>query len=346
MAIPAKQEFFIGANTGRGFVCYAEDTFRDLRKLYLIKGGPGTGKSTLMKQVAAAAEEKGITVEYYRCSSDPDSLDGIVLRDMSVGFVDATAPHVMESRYPGAREEILDLGIFWNAAMLEERFHEIKALSDEKAETFASVYQYMSVASSLRRERNRLLRSCTIEDKLRKAIARMMKNFEGGENVTPHIRQIGSVGMKGVTMLPTYETMAESRWQISDVRGLRSAVFEEILQQALQKGCAVWISRDYTGEVEALYFPDVALAITCGGDAEGADRILNTDRFVCRERLTAQRARLRFLMRMESETMERVAELFSEIKQRHFALEQIYGEAMDYDGLGRLTQDLITKLAF
>ena len=79
------KKYFIGANTSRGFINYGDEIFEDLRKLYVIKGGPGTGKSTFMKRFASKAEEKGYNVEYYYCSSDPSSLDGVVVTEQRIG---------------------------------------------------------------------------------------------------------------------------------------------------------------------------------------------------------------------------------------------------------------------
>ena len=345
MVDQAEREFFIGANTGRGFVCYAEDIFRGLKRLYLIKGGPGTGKSTLMKTVARAAKQKGITVETYRCSSDPDSLDGVVLRELSVGIMDATSPHAMEPKYPGARENLIDLGAFWDAAALAERFDDIQGKTDEKAATFATVYKYMGVATTLRGERNRLLTSCVEMAKLQKAVSRWLgelKRESGAIHSLP--RQISSMGMKGTVVLPTYQTAAKAHWQVCDARGLRGVLLEELLRQATAMGIATWVSRDYAGEVDALYFPDDGLAVTCEGDAEEADRLLNTERFLCRECLADKRSRLRFLSRMETETMERVTDLFAEIRGQHFALEALYGEAMDYRRVEEATVSLVARL--
>ena len=48
--------FFAGGNTCRGFhSCFDSILPPDSRKrMYFIKGGPGVGKSTLMRQFAAA----------------------------------------------------------------------------------------------------------------------------------------------------------------------------------------------------------------------------------------------------------------------------------------------------
>lgn len=93
----AAQHYFSGGNTASGFVSYYDHIFRDLDRLYIIKGAPGTGKSKLMRDIANEACNRNYTVEYYHCSSDPDSLDGIIIRDISVGVLDGTAPHVRET---------------------------------------------------------------------------------------------------------------------------------------------------------------------------------------------------------------------------------------------------------
>ena len=47
-----------------------------------------------MRDIANEARNRDYKVEYYHCASDPESLDGITIRDTSVGVLDGTAPHV------------------------------------------------------------------------------------------------------------------------------------------------------------------------------------------------------------------------------------------------------------
>ena len=69
---------FAASNSARGFKSYYDQVFdrKKLERVYIIKGGPGTGKSSFMKRVALWAQKKGMDVEYYYCSSDTNSLDG------------------------------------------------------------------------------------------------------------------------------------------------------------------------------------------------------------------------------------------------------------------------------
>ena len=86
MQAEAKVCFYLGANSPTGFYSLYET-------IYILKGGPGCGKSSLMRRVAQAMEEKGASVEYIACSGDPDSLDAVVFPALNTAIVDGTAPH-------------------------------------------------------------------------------------------------------------------------------------------------------------------------------------------------------------------------------------------------------------
>ena len=95
-----KIDFFLGANSGGGFFSLYDQLGRpeDTYDLIVLKGGPGVGKSTMMKAIGAAAEKRGLDVEYIRCSGDPDSLDAVQIPQLKTAAVDGTAPHVIEPR--------------------------------------------------------------------------------------------------------------------------------------------------------------------------------------------------------------------------------------------------------
>lgn len=87
--------FFAGANSGEGFqnlfpeMVDLEDTY----DLMVLKGGPGVGKNTFMREIGRSMEAAGTPVEYLWCSGDPDSLDGVVLPELHCAVVDGTSPH-------------------------------------------------------------------------------------------------------------------------------------------------------------------------------------------------------------------------------------------------------------
>ena len=57
MQVKGSYSFFLGSNSGGGFRSYFSSFYDapSMRRVYLLKGGPGNGKSTQMKKIAAAA---------------------------------------------------------------------------------------------------------------------------------------------------------------------------------------------------------------------------------------------------------------------------------------------------
>lgn len=66
-----------------------EDTY----DFMVLKGGPGVGKNTFMREVGRAMEQAGRRWSTWWCSGDPDSLDGVVLPEIRCAVVDGTSPH-------------------------------------------------------------------------------------------------------------------------------------------------------------------------------------------------------------------------------------------------------------
>ncbi|WP_054860951.1 hypothetical protein [Gracilibacillus sp. JCM 18860] len=78
-----------------------------MTKRYFIKGRAGSGKSTLLKKVVSASKERGFDIEVYHCGFDPESVDMVVIRELSVCLFDSTDPHEYFPKRKG--DEIVDL---------------------------------------------------------------------------------------------------------------------------------------------------------------------------------------------------------------------------------------------
>jgi nucleoside-triphosphatase THEP1 len=133
--------YYAGGNTARGFYSLYDSNIGGLDRIFILKGGPGTGKSSLIKKVAKAWNDKGYDIELLHCSSDTKSVDGVVIRELGIGIVDGTAPHVIEPKAPGAVEEYINLGEAWDSALLAEQKDEIVSLAAKKKEAFQAAYQ-------------------------------------------------------------------------------------------------------------------------------------------------------------------------------------------------------------
>lgn len=144
------KQFFAGGNTCRGFHSLFHYIPGDeTNRMIIIKGGPGTGKSTLMKQVGQKAREEGHYTEMFHCSSDQDSLDGLSVPALGLVMVDGTAPHVIDPKVPGAYDEIVNLGDCWDVSALRPHRREIATLIRQNSEWFVQAYQYLKEAGTV-----------------------------------------------------------------------------------------------------------------------------------------------------------------------------------------------------
>ena len=109
--------YFLGANSPSGFFSLYDNFVNPDSGdfLWVLKGGPGCGKSGFMRTVAAAAHDAGLATELICCSGDPDSLDGVYIPALRLAYADGTAPQVLEPVYPAAASMYLDLGVFYDS---------------------------------------------------------------------------------------------------------------------------------------------------------------------------------------------------------------------------------------
>lgn len=134
------KHYFAGGNTARGFHNLYDSNLKGLDRLFILKGGPGTGKSSLMKKIGSEWVENGYDIELLHCSSDNDSIDGILIPALRVGIVDGTAPHVIEPKAPGAIEEYINLGEAWNRRTLAIQKNIIQNLTNQISASFQKAY--------------------------------------------------------------------------------------------------------------------------------------------------------------------------------------------------------------
>lgn len=142
--------YFLGANTPNGFVSCYDELFRDkrIRKALILKGGPGCGKSTLMRAVGKTAAELGCETEELLCSSDPDSLDGIIIPAAGLALADGTAPHILEPPLCGCEANYLNLGTCYDSKQLSAQKERLFALKAKNSACYPFAASCFSAAAA------------------------------------------------------------------------------------------------------------------------------------------------------------------------------------------------------
>ncbi|MCR5484848.1 MAG: hypothetical protein K6F09_04575 [Clostridiales bacterium] len=168
-------DFFLGSNTPSGFHSFFGELYdaeSDWRA-FIIKGGPGTGKSGMMKKIAEECDDIGVHPERIRCASDPKSLDALIFEDAKICIADGTSPHIIEPEYPGAVENLIDLGAFWDADKLYSERNEIMDLSLKNRSLHDRCVRFLSSAASLARDLKRIGLGCAEKEKAERWASRL-----------------------------------------------------------------------------------------------------------------------------------------------------------------------------
>lgn len=136
------RNLFPGGNTCYGFYSFYDYMVApEVERKIILKGGPGVGKSVFMKKTAQDFSAQGYDIEYHWCSSDNESLDGIVIGQRQICILDGTAPHIVDPRFPGAVDEIINLGSFWDRESIRKNRSFIVELSEKVSRCFMRAYK-------------------------------------------------------------------------------------------------------------------------------------------------------------------------------------------------------------
>lgn len=347
---------FLAANTTGGFYSLFDEMTRcDDHRIFLIKGGPGTGKSSFMKKVASAAVQKGMTVEQVHCSSDPDSLDGVRIKEKKLIFLDATPPHSVDPKYPGAVEQILPLGEYWDMGMLETHKEEIISLSARISETFAAVYRLLGAAGQIQKMSEQIVVSAFAESKAES----VLRKFFSRQALLP-LQKRGSVERRFISALShkgdvLYEDTVASYKEVLliedgyDCAHLITGIADKILENMGYDRIQL-LSPLHPTRIDHLLLPERSFAILTQNtrlhwqSALPVVKTLSFKKFLDGEIISANKNKLALSKKMCKALFDEVSALLAREKVLHDELEQYYVDAMDFDRLNEQTEQLIKQL--
>lgn len=350
-------QYFLGANSPQGFYSLYDQLIdvEQARAVYILKGGPGCGKSTLMRRVADRAEQLGHTVERVLCSGDPDSLDAVVLPELGAALVDGTAPHVVEPRYPGAVEHYVNLGACYDAQALSPLLPQLRQSMAGYKDCYNRAYRALSAASQLTEEsRLTLLTQNTLNKLQKRASGILSRERKRRKNTSPgQVRQrfLSAVTHKGV--ICHYDTALAQCSRIYELRDsyhMSHIMLSYLLSGFSQAGYDVVACPDpmFPQQLEHLLVPQLSLAfLSCPAGTSLPHkpyRRIRLDAMPEADLLRLHRPRLRFSAKVAKALMDDAVQSLAQAKAMHDRLEAVYNPHVDFQQVDALAQDIIRKL--
>jgi len=86
---PGERHFYASAFTAEGTINYVDEISRDCQRRYILKGPPGSAKSTVIAETARRGRERGWYMDYYHCGLDLESLVMLVIPSQALALIDA-----------------------------------------------------------------------------------------------------------------------------------------------------------------------------------------------------------------------------------------------------------------
>jgi hypothetical protein len=352
----SKVTFFLGANAPSGFYSLYDQLLPqgEARRVFLLKGGAGCGKSSLMGRAADALEEAGQRVEYIRCSGDPDSLDAVIFPDLGAAIVDATAPHVIEPKLPGAVESYIDLGRFYDHEALAPLREKLAEATEGYQSHYKGVYRRLTAAAQLAEDDRALLTTPALEAKVLKRargiLSREVKKTGAQPGRTTQ-RFLGAVTCQGLLCrFDTVNALCRKVYELRDTYGLAGEMLTALAAGCQSAGYDVILcpSPLFPDRAEHLLVPQLGLAFVTSTPAlpyEGRPyRRVRLDAMVDRETLGKYKARLKFSRKIQSALLEEGIDALAQAKAGHDKLEALYNPHVDFQGVYRQADQITGEL--
>ena len=338
MALAA--HLFPGSNTAHGFVGFFEALRGLAKRTVILKGGPGVGKSTLMRDVGKRYEQLGVEVQYFHCSGDPDSLDAVFAPEIGFLTLDGTAPHIVDPALPGAADGILNLGECLDEKALAEQKEEIRLLCREISACYARAYRYLNGALAVRSDAAAVF-DAAMPDRERRLLQKELTALipPGAPGMDTHafaqaitwkgvIQYVDTLLTDNVCCLDVpwgfdADSLLLPVWEAAGRRGIQRSAFHDPLDAGrlahVRAGRAAFTTavlmdaRVFSPQMDA-------------GALRRESGRLAFDRAVCQL--------------LENQAMEALAQA----KERHDELERYYVDAMDYGRLNEMRRAFLKSL--
>ncbi|MEQ8200978.1 MAG: hypothetical protein ABRQ24_06120 [Syntrophomonadaceae bacterium] len=351
-----------GGNTCYGFHSFYDHIVPpDAYQKIILKGGPGTGKSTFMKSIAADLGTRGYDIEQHWCSSDNASLDAVVVGDQKVCLLDGTAPHVVDPRYPGAVDYIINLGEFWDPGAILPNKPEIISLTQEIGMQFQRAYNRLKEANCARWEWGSFVGAAVDSSVVNRNILALTDDFihNAPKSKRPP-RHLFAAALTAGGAVTKVESLIDDTWSVFAVKGSPGSGVKDLLKHietmtGLNDVYAeIFHSPFDPSDLDLILIPASKSAILDVSShiidyernlsLNQYKRILDFDQLLVPAELNTRNKGIEAAARRFAASLQEALSFIRNAKDRHDELEECYVPAMDFASLEEYRQTLVNRL--
>ncbi|MGE5583316.1 MAG: PRK06851 family protein [Bacillota bacterium] len=353
------KEVFPGGNTSQGFFSFYDYIApSDATRIMIIKGGPGVGKSSFMRAIAAEVNGYGYDVELHHCSSDNNSLDGVVFPQIKVALIDGTSPHVVDPRNPGAVDEIIHLGDYWDEKGMRQGREKILELNKAVGRLFGRAYRYLKAAKVIHDDLESIYSESMDTGLANQKTADLMETIFEGSPVARKTGAIRKLFASAITpdgyrnFLPSIFKSSPAIYAITGAAGTgKSTLIQKLANAAVERGfdCEAYYCALDPSKIEHLVIEKLGVAVTTAEpphriDLDKAVSVVSMDECIAPGVPDEYRQPIAYNLKMKAELLETAIACLLEAKLTHDQMEQYYIPNMNFQAISVLQEKTLRRI--
>lgn len=347
------RQLFPGANTANGsFNFFSYMIPANVRKVFCMKGGPGVGKSSMMKKIAKEFLENGYDVELHHCPSDPSSLDGIVIKKLGVVMLDGTAPHIVDPKDPGAIDEIINLGDYWNVEGLENNKKEIVECGKSISESFQRAYKFLKSAEPIYYDIEDKYKNCMDFGKVNlvteEFIEKIFKDVVSS-GVLKKERHLFGTAITPVGHLDYADSILNEATKVYYLKGNigtgKTTFLKKVCDKAVEKGMEVEVYHYplIKEKIETIFIKDLGIGITSSSIFENEETI-DLEKYLDEEKLFKYEDEILVDKKIFDEMINYAISNLKKAKSKHDVIEAYYVPTMKFEEIDKFKDELVKRI--
>lgn len=329
---------FVGCNTPKGHISFAEGDLSGLQRVFMLLGAQGCGKSGVIARIAKSLRERGLDVELWQSAEEGGAPEGVIIPELAAAVVDAGFMEYIHPQNPGVVEEFYNLGDCWDQDKLRQNHREIKQLNAAIKENMLREAGLLTVYSQSREKFYAAQNIKLSESELDEVCNALAGELFGLQNL--QIRRFFAVAYTADGTQSYAQELSAACKRRFLLCGDTPAVLQRIYEESVSRGHSVDLYYDplQPERLQMVILPQLSLALADinlpGLEPLYTDELIklggNYDRPAAQPGEQAAEEELREMLRGGVEDLNR--------------LSAYYTEAMDFERVDAVCSDILSKL--
>lgn len=342
---------FTSSNTSRGFQTFIPELLEGLKKVYVLKGPAGSGKSTFMRLLGESLFSKGYEVEFWMSALDPVNFEGVYIPQLEVALVNGSLPQPIDPKYPGVVGEIIYFGEYWDKKTVSARGREIVDLVHKIEEKSSKAYNILRNVCEIKENIKKVTSEYLNIGKIQNLIEDLTGKIIEGQSGEKHYFADAVTPDGAINYIEEISRDCRKRYIFKGPPGSgKSTVINEIARRAREKG--YFLEYYHCGldseSISMVIIRNLQMALIDAGNIELAinpwDIII--DLTTCLDDYdedlikTKMSSSCRIYESLMLEAQEELKNIHQDLKE----LKKIYSGAMDFEFLDQKREEIIGEI--